>query len=338
MPIIYQFPTPIPMTNGNFPQFKFAVFGDDVTSITTPGYLNASSIEAGIPLSNSDVVMALYNYSFQTSSGSFAIFTVNISTSNGQITLTEWSNPGEVVLPTTANYLAHFTNSTGTISSASSNVTQPGNISAGFSGHAGTLTAFPAIANRGSLTLVATANVGNTNTIISNVPMNQATTVRLPDPGFSNSTFVLTNTTFAPNALIISTGVDGVVDDSSILATDVMRNNFTNQMTGGGGIILQKVDGTESGGNLTTNGYAGQITTSSLTTVQGGSYTINWTNPKISLTSSISLQIQGGTNNASNAISFKCIPASGSATLIIYNDSGFPTPLNGTLVIGYTIF
>lgn len=99
---IYQFPTPIPVTNGNYPQFKFAVFGDNLATVTTAGYLNASSIEAGIPLSNADVIMALYSFNQQTNSGSFAIFTVNIAASNGQITLTQWSDAGGNVMQTNA--------------------------------------------------------------------------------------------------------------------------------------------------------------------------------------------------------------------------------------------
>lgn len=87
---IYQFPTPIPVTNGNNPQFRFAVFGDGLSTVTTAGYLNAASIEAGLPLSNADVIMALYSFNQQTRTGTFGIFTVSVATSTGQITLTQW--------------------------------------------------------------------------------------------------------------------------------------------------------------------------------------------------------------------------------------------------------
>lgn len=87
---IYQYPTPIPVTNGNNPNLRFAVFGDNLAAVTTAGYLNASSIAAGIPLSNADIVFALYSFNQTTRAGTFGIFTVNISTSTGQITLTQW--------------------------------------------------------------------------------------------------------------------------------------------------------------------------------------------------------------------------------------------------------
>src|SRR5437667_7763104 len=100
---ILQFPMPIPVTNGNYPQFKFAVFGDNLATVTTAGYLNQAAIQSGIPLSNADVIQALYSFNTITQTGTFGIFTVSIAASNGQITLTSSANPGDAVLPTTAN-------------------------------------------------------------------------------------------------------------------------------------------------------------------------------------------------------------------------------------------
>jgi hypothetical protein len=300
---ILQSPVPIPVTNGNFPQFKFAVFSDGLSAVTTAGYLNNSNIASGFPLSNADVVMALYSFNQQTQSGTFGIFTVNIAPSSGQVTLTTWGNPGDAVLPTTANYLAHFVNTTGTISSAAGNVIQPGNISAGLSGTAGTVASFPGTAARGSLVLAAVANTGNTLTTISNAAMGQATVVSIPDPGAATANFVL--------------------------------NTGTTTMAAGSQIILAKVNGTEAANAVTASGNAGVITTSSLTTAGGASYAITWTNTKISATSVIHLSIQGGTNTTQN-ITFECVPGSGSATLTIYNNTA-ATALNGTIFIGYSV-
>jgi hypothetical protein len=111
--------------------------------------------------------MALYSFNQQTQTGTFGIFTVNIAPATGQITLTTWGSPGDAVLPTTANYLAYFVNTTGAISSAAGNVTQPGNISAGLSGTAGTVASFPATAANGSLILAAANAGGAFNTTIS---------------------------------------------------------------------------------------------------------------------------------------------------------------------------
>jgi hypothetical protein len=218
---ILQSPVPIPVTNGNFPQFKFAVFSDNLTAVTTAGYLTNSNIASGFPLSNADVVMALYSYNQQTQSGTFGIFTVNIAPATGQITLTTWGNPGDAILPTTANYLAHFVNTTGTISSAAGNVIQPGNISAGLSGTAGTVASFPATASKGSLILAGVANTGNTNTTISNVAMGQASVVSIPDPAAATANFAVAPAALVNNNLIKASGTAGLIADSGIAAASV---------------------------------------------------------------------------------------------------------------------
>ncbi len=300
---ILQFPTPIPVTNGNFPQFKFAVFTDNLVTVTTAGYLNSSSIEAGIPLSNADVIMALYSFNQQTQTGTFGIFTVNIAASNGQITLTTWGNPGDVVLPTVANYLAHFTNTTGTISSAAGNVIQPGNIQAGLSGTPGTLASFPAAAANGSLIISALNAGGAFNTTIRNSAMAQSSVISIPDPGAATANFVL--------------------------------NTGTTNMAAGSQIVLAKANGTEAANAVTASGNAGVITTSALTTAGGASYAITWTNTKITATSVLSFCIQGGTNTVQN-ITFTCVPGAGTATLTIYNNTA-ATALNGTILIGYSV-
>lgn len=336
MTTIYQFPVPIPVTNGNFPQFKFAVFGDNLSTVTTAGYLNAASISAGIPLSNADVVMALYSFNINTTTGSFGIFTVSIAASNGQITLTAWGNPGDVVLPTIANYIAHFTNTVGTLSSAAANVINAGNIQAGLSGTAGTVTSFPSTASKGSLILAAVANTGNTNTTISNVAMGQASVISIPDPATATADFAIAPAALVNNNLIKASGTAGLIADAGFAATSVMQNNIVNTMTGVGQIILVKANGTEAANAVTASGNAGVITTSSLTTAGGASYAITWTNTLITSTSVIGLTIQGGTNNATRNITFTCVPGAGSATLTIYNNTA-ATSLNGTLLIGYTV-
>jgi hypothetical protein len=336
MTSIIQFPTPIPVTNGNLPQFKFAIFGDNLAAVTTAGYLNSASIQAGIPLSNADVIQALYSFNIQTQSGTFGIFTVNIAASTGQITLTQWANSGDAVLPTTANYLAHFTNTTGTISSAAGNVTQPGNIAAGLSGTAGTVASFPGTASKGSLILAAVANTGNTNTTISNVAMGQASVISIPDPAAATADFVVAPAALVSGNLVKASGTAGLIVDAAIVATAVMQTTAVNTMTGSGQIILVKANGVESTNAVTASGNAGVITTSSLTTAGGATYVITWTNTKITATSVIGLTIQGGTNTVQN-ITFTVAPGAGSATLTIFNNTA-ATSLNGTILIGYTVF
>lgn len=233
MASVYQFPLPIPVTNGNYPQFKFAVFGDNLATVTTAGYLNSSSIQAGIPLSNADIVMALYSFNTNTTTGSFGIFTVSISASNGQITLTTWGNPGDVVLPTIANYIAHFTNTIGTISSAAANVINAGNIQAGLSGTAGTLASFPSTAANGSLILAATNAGGAFNTTVSNGTMAQSTVYTIPDVTASTGQLLAKTAAFVNGNLIQASGTAGVTVNSGIATTNVQLKTQVKAATTG---------------------------------------------------------------------------------------------------------
>lgn len=332
---IYQFPTPIPVTNGNFPQFKFAVFGDNLAAVTTAGYLNSASIEAGLPLSNADVIMCLYSFNQQTRTGTFGIFTVSVATSTGQITLSEWTGTSGVILPTIANHIATYTNTTGTLSEDPATAISGGNIQAGLSGTAGTLASFPATASKGSLVLAAVANTGNTITTISNAAMAQASVISIPDPGAATADFAVAPAALVNGNLISASGTAGLIQDSTIAATNVMTLSGTNTMSGSGSIIAVKANGTEASNAVTASGMAGKITTSSLTTAGGSSYAITWTNTFIASTSVVLLTIAGGTNTTEN-VTLKCVPGSGTATLTIYNNTA-ATALNGTIIISYLV-
>lgn len=298
---ILQLPTQVPAQVGIFPNSKFMVTTDSLATITTAGYLNGVSLQSN-PISATDVLQVLYDFNLQTQSGSFGIFTVAVSTT-GVITLSSWSNPGEVVLPTTANYLAHFTNTTGTLSSAAGNVIQPGNIQAGLSGTPGTLASFPATANNGSLIISALNAGGAFTTTVRNSAMAQSSVISIPDPGAATANFML------------NTGVT--------------------TMAAGSRIVLAKANGTEAANAVTANGMAGVITTSSLTTAAGASYAITWTNSAITATSVVVLTLQGGTNTIKSLV-FECVPGAGTATLNIYN-IGLTDPLDGTILIGFSV-
>ena len=179
----------------------------------------------------------------------------------------------------------------------------PGNIQAGLSGTSGELISFPAAANKGSLIVAAVANTGNTNTTVSNAAMGQASVISIPDPGASTANFVL--------------------------------DHGVTTMAAGSQIILAKANGTEASNLVTASGNAGVITTSSLTTAGGSSYAITWTNTLITSSSVILLTIMGGTNTTEN-ITLKATAGTGSSTLTIYNNTA-ATPLNGTILIGYSV-
>lgn len=313
---IIQFPTPIPMTNGNFPQFKFGVFGDNLSTVTTAGYLNSSSIEAGIPLSNADVIMALYSFNAQTATGSFGIFTVSIAASNGQITLTAWGNPGDVVLPTIANYIAHFINTSGTLSSNAANVINAGNIQAGLSGTAGTLASFPATASKGSLILAGVANTGNTNTTISNAAMGQASVVSIPDPAAATANFAVAPAALVNNNLIKASGTAGLVADAGIAASAVA--SFT-----GSTVVGNLVKASSTTGQITDAAFALHAATTA--PYAGGGTSNAFTTTNMTSSSIVTATILAQTNTASIV---KAAPGTNTLTVTFSADPGANTTVS----------
>lgn len=96
MPTIYQLPTQQPGMVGVFPNQKFALFGDNLATVTTAGYLNSVNLESN-PIAATDVIQALYSYNNVTKTGTYAVFTVSIA--NGVITLNQWTdNSAQVML------------------------------------------------------------------------------------------------------------------------------------------------------------------------------------------------------------------------------------------------
>jgi hypothetical protein len=336
MPTIYQLPIQQPAMVGVFPNQKFAVFGDNLATVTTAGYLNQVNLESN-PIASTDILQVLYSFNNVTNVGTYGVFTVSISNS-GVITLVAAVSPGDVLLPVVANHIAQFNGTTGQIYDGSAPAVHGGNIQAGLSGTAGTLASFPATAARGSLIVAGVANTGNTNTTLSNVAMGQASVVSIPDPANALGRFMVgaTATPFVSGNFPIASGTGGLFIDSGAAPGSFANLTAANTFSGAGQIILAKANGTEAANAVTASGNAGVITTSSLTTAGGATYAITWTNTKITATSVIGLTIQGGSNNATNNITFTCVPGSGTATLTIFNNTA-ATSLNGTLLIGYSV-
>jgi hypothetical protein len=331
---ILQAPTQLAGTPGIKPNFKYMTTTDSYATITAAGYLNQPSLEV-TPVGQGDVIQCLYSVTIPAGTSTYGVFTVSIAAGTGIITLVPWGGDSGVVLPTIANHIATYTNTTGTIGEDAATAINGGNIQAGLSGTAGTVASFPATASKGSLVLAAVANTGNTVTTISNVAMGQASVVSIPDPGAATADFVVAPAALVSGNLIQASGTAGLVADAGIATTNVMSKIASNVLSGAGQITLAKVNGTEATNAVTASGNAGVITTSSLTTAGGATYAITWTNTKITATSVFTFCIQGGTNTTQN-ITFTCVPGTGTATLTIYNNTA-ATALNGTILIGYTV-
>lgn len=79
-----------------------------------------------------------------------------------------------------------------------------GNVQAGQSGTQGYFISYPATASKGNLIVQATANTGNTSTIVTNAAMGQASTITIPDPGAASANFILSALTGAGTQNITS--------------------------------------------------------------------------------------------------------------------------------------
>jgi len=75
---IVQLPVGLAAQVGIDPATKKMVVTDNLTTITTAGYLNSGNLE-GYSLSPRDVLEVLYSYNVTTNTGTFGIFTVSLS-------------------------------------------------------------------------------------------------------------------------------------------------------------------------------------------------------------------------------------------------------------------
>lgn len=214
---ILQAPAVLPGQVGVIGAIKYMVTTDSLSTVTTAGYLNNIDLAVN-PILASDILGITYNFNTNTQSGSFGLFSVTIS--NGVITLTAQPTTG-VTLPTIANHIAIFTNTTGNLAEDPATAISGGNIQAGLSGTAGTLISFPGTASKGSLILAAVANTGNTNTTISNAAMGQASVISIPDPGAATADFAVAPAALVNNNLVKASGTAGLIADSGISSASV---------------------------------------------------------------------------------------------------------------------
>lgn len=109
---IVQLPVVLPAQVGIVPGMKRMVTTDNLATITTAGYLNGVDLQSN-PISTNDVLDVLYSYNTTTNVGTFGIFTVSIA--NSVITLNQWANPGDVLLPVVSGHIPVFNGTTGQI-------------------------------------------------------------------------------------------------------------------------------------------------------------------------------------------------------------------------------
>ncbi len=279
---------------GIIPALLYINTNDTFATITTPGYLNPS-VESGMEFTNEAMALVM------STTGPLWLQTSLIGTSHS---LVSPANSTNVVLPTTLNHIATYTNTTGTLSEDAATAINAGNIQAGLSGTAGAFISYPAGAGLGTFQFLAANSAGAFNTVVTNASQAGNRTYTVPDGGLAAAQFLL-------NAGVAT-------------------------MQAGSRIVLDKTTGTTVGFAVTINKMAGVITTEALTTAGGASQAIALTNSAITTSSVIVCQVQGGSNTTQN-ITLVAAPGAGSATINIFNNTA-ATALNGTIVIGFAVF
>lgn len=203
------------------PSFIFIETDDTLATVTTAGYLNNAKTKDGLPLK--ETMMALVTTKTTPSATTSQVALLEVSKSGNNWSLSPTGSPGEVTLPTTANYLAHFSNTTGTLADTAADVINPGDIQAGLSGTAGKLVSYPGTAAKGSFEFEAVANTGDTTYTLRNAASGQASVVTFPDPGAATANVVLTASALSTQSIGTGISITGAA------------NNV--QTTGGGNLI-----------------------------------------------------------------------------------------------------
>lgn len=179
-----------PGKSGVFPRIILIQTNDSVATVTAPGYINSAQEKGMIAFRESDLCAVITQ---ESASAPENAAWYEVSYESGVWSLIPPGGPGDVDLPTVANRLAHFTNTTGTLSSVASDVVNLGDLTLGESGTEGILRLFPTTAARGSWVLQALANTGDTVTTLQKAAMGQTTTFTLPDPGVASTDLILAN-------------------------------------------------------------------------------------------------------------------------------------------------
>ncbi len=309
------------------PYFIYINTSDTYTQVTTTGYLNREK-QNGFVFNNNQMALV------KTSDD--GVILLQIKVTNTDVSLIAIPVPGQVILPTIANHIATYTNTTGTLSEDPATAISAGNIQAGLTtGTSGVVYSCPGTTTTGRLGLAAAASAGAFDVLISNASYGQASTLSFADVGSATGQFLVKTAALVSGNFPQNSGTAGLMIDSGLAVSNIVSKTAANTFSGSGQIILAKANGTEAANAVTASGNAGVITTSSLSTAGGASYAITWTNTKITTASSIFLSIMGGTNTTQN-ITFTVTAGSGTSTLTIFNNTA-ATALNGTILIGYTV-
>jgi len=244
---------------GVLPSLAYIDTNDTEATVLTAGYLN-KAVEQGYQFS----LPCLAAISTRTTPNAAAdVGWYEIQHSGGNWSLVPTASPGAVVLPTIANHIATFTNTTGTLGEDPATAISGGNIQAGLNATAGYLATFPATLNRGSLRLVAANSTGNTVTQITNASMAAARVFTIPDGGQAASNFIMSDsaTTQTINTGNLSVAAGNISAGSSGAAGTLISFPAT---AGNGSLIISALNAGGAFNSTVRNSVMGQSTVFSI--------------------------------------------------------------------------
>lgn len=256
--------------SGVLPAIIYILTNDTLAEVTATGYLNGIARQ-NAPLNEAD--MALVTTKTSPNAVATQVAWLEVSKSGENWSLVPSGSPGSVVLPTIANHIATYTNTTGTLSEDPATAISGGNIQAGLSGTAGYLASFPATAARGSLRLVGANSAGNTVTTITNASQAAARTYTIPDGGQLASSFLLTDSagtqTIATGSLALTLGSLTVAAGNIAATLGSVAAGTT--VTGGTGVTATTGNVTATAGNVVagSSGVAGTLISFPATAANG---------------------------------------------------------------------
>lgn len=237
---------------------------DSIATVLTAGFLNSYAASHPGVLNNNEMALV------STTDG---VAWLEVAITGTTYSLVEAVNPGSIVLPTIANHIAIFTNTTGTLSEDAATAINGGNIQAGLSGTAGYLASFPSAALKGSLHLTAVANTGDTLTTISNAAMGQASVISIPDPSAATANFILSSFTGTQLISLGSLQVSGGNLTAGISGTAGYLRSFA-PTAARGSLYLAAANNAGDTATVITNAAMGQVST--ITIPDPGASTANF--------------------------------------------------------------
>ncbi len=177
---------------------------DNLATITTAGYLSPKKLQ-GFAIYPSDVFDIIYSWNVNTHTGTYEVFTCTISA--GVITLVQWTNAGDVLLPVVSGDFAVFNGTTGQIKD---------------SGSAPSAAAQPfVVMSPGSLTTNHIAQLADANGTLKDGGVLGTAAAKAASNGAQSTLASTAGSGFTIGHLLTAGDTVGSITDSGIVATAV---------------------------------------------------------------------------------------------------------------------